>query len=200
MSDVTVSAAQKARRWPLYASLFLNVVLITVLAVGAWRIHQFRDSVGAGLGAWLPRQIERLLPSDTAAKVKTIREAHADHLKPLFERARSARDAVRKALDTEPLDSAGLKAALLSMREADSAVAAATADVIVEIAETLSPAERQLVREKARDFRKHPRRPGRGGDDRRGGPGGSEEGPSEGPPPGEMAPPPEEPAPPPPTP
>ncbi len=170
MSESTLAPAQKPRRWPLYASLFLNVVLITVIAAGAWRIHQVRDAIG-GVGGWLPRQIERVLPGETAAKVRAIREAHAAAFRPLFETARAAREAVRKALDTEPLDAAGLKAALLSMREADGAIAALTADVIVEIAGMLSPAERQLVREKARDFRKHPKRGGRGPegrDERRG--------------------------------
>lgn len=196
MSEATTVPVHKPRRWPLYASLFINVVLITVLALGAWKVLQFRRGFEDGpMGGWLPRQIERVLPSESASRVRAIREAHAGEFKPLFENARSARSAVRKALDTEPLDSAGLKAALLAMREADSAIAAATAGVIVEIAGTLSPAERQLVREKARDFRKHPRRSGRGSGERRDGRSGEE-----GPPPGEMAPPPEDSAPPLPTP
>lgn len=168
MSDVNAVTTQKPRRWPLYASLFLNVVLITVLAIGAWRIHQARDAFGAGLGAWLPRQIERVLPDETAARVKAIRERHAAEFKPLFENARAARDAVRKALDSEPFDQAGLKTALAAMREADAAVAEKTADVIVEIAATLSPAERQLVREKAKELRMRPGKGPRGAGRERG--------------------------------
>lgn len=156
---------QAPRRWPLYVSLFLNVVLITVLVVGAWRIHQVREGFGGpALGGWLPRQVERVLPAEAAARVRAIREARADEVRALFRTARAARDDVRQAFNAEPLDAAALTAALTAMREADGALSAATAGMIVEIAATLSPAERQLVRENAREFRKRPGRgPGREG-------------------------------------
>ncbi len=192
MSEVNAVTAPKARRWPLYTSLFLNVVLITVLALGAWRVHEAREAFGGGaMGGWLPRQVERVLPAESAAKVRAIREAHAGEFRPLFEASRNAREAVRLALDTEPLDTAALKAALLSMREADGAIATATADVMVEIASALSPAERQLVREKARELRKRP--PGRERDGRGRGREMRGEGP---PPPGDLPPPDEMPPPP----
>lgn len=209
MSQTTLPPAQMPRRWPLYASLFLNVVLITVLAFGAWHIHEarggreprdsFRDYAVSG---WLPRQVERVLPAESATKVRAIREAHAAKIVPLFKASRDARDAVRHALGAEPFDTAALKAALLSMREADGAIATATAEMIVEIASTLSPAERQLVREKARELRKRP--PGRERDGRGRGREMRGEGPpppGDLPPPDEMPPPPEGPdGPPPPTP
>lgn len=196
MSETVIIPPRKPRRWPLYASLFLNVILLTVLALGAWRIQQFRDGIGGELGAWLPRQIERALPADAAAKVKAIRVSHAAEFKPLFQAARSARNAVRKALDTEPFDAAALKAALGSMRDADAAIAAATANVVVEIASVLSPAERALVREKAKELRKHPGRgrgPGRPGAEGPGpgGPGDMPEPPSGEPPPDGPPPPPD---------
>ena len=201
MSDVTTVPTQKPRRWPLYVSLFLNVVLITVLALGAWKVNQVRRAFEDGpMGAWLPRQIERVLPSETAAKVRKIREAHADKVKELWKAAREARTEMRTALDADPLDSAKLRAAVTAMRDADAALATETGAIIVEMAENLTAAERMLVREKVKDLRKQPRRGKAGKDDHDGGPGPRGEhrdGSPPGPPPGEegMPPPPDGPPP-----
>lgn len=159
MSDVTSVSPQKPRRWPLYASLFLNVVLITVLALGAWKFSQVRRHwEDAPMGAWLPREIERVLPNETAAKVAKIREAHADTVKALWKAAREARAAMRSALEADPLDVAALRKAVTDMRDADAALATETGAIIVEMAENLTAAERMLVREKVKDLRKQPRR------------------------------------------
>ncbi len=183
MSDVTTVAVQKPRRWPLYVSLFLNVVLITVIVLGMWRIHQFRrDFEGGPMGGWLPGQIERVLPSETAAKVKAIREAHADKVRQLWKAAREARAAMRQALDADPLDVAALKAAVTATRDADAALATETGAIIVEMAENLTATERMLVREKIKDLRKQPRRSKPGKDGRMDGPGPGGEHP-DGPPP-----------------
>lgn len=163
MSDVTNPPVQKPRRWPLYVSLFLNVVLITVLALGAWKVHQVRRAFDDGpMGGWMPRQIERVLPAETAAKVKAIREAHADKVRELWKAARAARAAMRDALDADPLDVAALKAAVTAARDADAALATETGAIVVEMAENLTAAERMLVREKVKDLRERPRRRDRG--------------------------------------
>ncbi|MFT3809218.1 MAG: periplasmic heavy metal sensor [Micropepsaceae bacterium] len=199
MSDVTTVPAQKPRRWPFYVSLFLNVVLITVLVLGMWRIHQFRrDFEGGPMGGWLPAQIERVLPGETAAKVKKIREAHADKVKALWKAAREARGAMRQALDADPLDVAALKAAVTATRDADAALATETGAIIVEMAENLTAAERMLVREKVKDLRKQPRRGKAGKDGRDDGPGPRGErrdGPPPGPPEDGLMPPPDAPPP-----
>ncbi len=169
MSDADVIVRPR-RRWPLYASLFLNVVLLTALALGAWRVAQFRNAMAdGGMGMWLPRQIERSLPEGAREKVRTIRDAHAPTLRPLFQAARQARDAVRMAVEAEPFDAAQLRAAVLAMRDADSAVAAETGEMMIEIATVLTPDERRQVRQALRD-----RRPGRAGrgPGERGGPDG----------------------------
>lgn len=190
MTDTPTPAPGKPRRWPLYVSLFLNVVLVTVLAFGAWRIHQFRETFGAeALGPWMPRQVERVLPPQARDKVVAIRKAHADAFRPLFEKARAARREVRQALEAEPFVPGRLGDALRTMREADSAVAEATAGIIVEIATVLTPEERAMVRKAMRE-RRGPR-----GDRGPGGPGGLPDEQPDGPPPG---PPPAEPPPPPP--
>lgn len=190
MTDTPTPAPGKPRRWPLYVSLFLNVVLVTVLAFGAWRIHQFRETFGAeALGPWMPRQVERVLPPQARDKVVAIRKAHADAFRPLFEKARTARREVRRALEAEPFVPGQLADALRAMREADAAVAEATAGVIVEIAAVLTPEERAMVRKAMRD------RHGARGDRGPGGPGGLPDEQPDGPPPG---PPPAEPPPPPP--
>lgn len=194
MTDSTVIVRPR-RRWPLYASLFLNVVLLTVLVLGAWRIHQFRNAMAdGGMGLWLPRQIERSLPEGPREKVRTIREAHAPTLRPLFLAAGKARDAVREAVDAEPFDAAKLRAALKTMRESDAAVAEATGEMIIEIATVLTPEERGRVRQALRD-----RRPGKPGRERSGpgGPPPGEDGPDGFPPPpeGEGLPPPPPPGP-----
>lgn len=190
MTDTPTPAPGKPRRWPLYVSLFLNVVLVTVLAFGAWRIHQFRETFGAeALGPWMPRQVERVLPPEARDKVVAIRKAHADAFRPLFEKARAARREVRQALEAEPFVPGRLGDALRTMREADSAVAEATAGIIVEIATVLTPEERAMVRKAMRE-RRGPR-----GDRGPGGPGGLPDEQPDGPPPG---PPPAEPPPPPP--
>lgn len=185
MSEVVI---QRPRRWPLYLSLFLNVVLIAFIVAAGWKIRQARETFG-GLGPWMPNQIEKVLPRDAAEKVRKIRLSHAAEFRPLFEAVRTSREAVRKQLDAEPFDPQALKAALVTMREADSAITDATVDVIVEIAAALTPAERALVREKARDFKRGPRREGRGapppGDPPIGIPPGEMPPPPEGPPPGE---------------
>lgn len=121
------------------------------------------------MGAWMPRQIERVLPSETAAKVRKIREAHAEKVRSLWRAAREARGAMRAALDADPLDVAALRAAVTATRDADAALATETGAIIVEMAENLTAAERMLVREKIKDLRKQPRRV-KGGDDRNGPP------------------------------
>ena len=180
MSDIPTSPARKPRRWPLYVSLFVNVVLITILAITAWRIYQVRQpSAADGIGPWMPRQVERVLPAEARAKVARIREAHRDEFRPLFENARESRNAVRQALAQEPFEAEKLSAALRAMREADAAIAVATAGVVVEIATVLSPEERMLVRKSIRERRGGPR-----GDRVPGGPPPGEPPPGEGPPPG----------------
>lgn len=186
MSDIPTSQARKPHRWPLYVSLFVNVVLITVLAITAWRIHQVRQTFAAdGIGPWMPRQVERVLPAEARAKVARIREAHSGEFRPLFENARESRKAVRQALAQEPFEADRLSAALRAMREADAAIAVATAGVIVEIATVLTPEERKLVRKSIRERRDGPR-----GDRDPGGPPRDAPRPGEGPPPGAEEPPP----------
>lgn len=188
MTDTPTPAPGKPRRWPLYVSLFLNVVLVTVLAFGAWRIHQFRETFGAeALGPWMPRQVERVLPPQARDKVVAIRKAHADAFRPLFEKARAARREVRQALEAEPFVPGRLGDALRTMREADSAVAEATAGMIVEIATVLTPEERAMVRKAMRE-RRGPR--GDFGPGEPGGPGAPPQEPPAGPPPAEPPPPP----------
>lgn len=170
---MTEVVTQRTRRWPLYVSLFLNVVLIAFIVAAGWKFRQAREAFG-GIGPWMPNQIEKVLPREAAEKVRKIRMSHAGEFRPLFEAVRTSREAVRKQIDAEPFDAVALKAALVQMRAADNAVADATLDVIVEIAAALTPAERALVREKAKDFKRGPRRGERAGPP-----------PPDGPPPGE---------------
>jgi uncharacterized membrane protein len=157
-------AVPRRNRWPFYLSLFLNVVLLTAIVLGAWRVMQWRD-VPMGMGPWMPRQVERALPEGAREKVKAIREAHAGEFKPLFDGVRQAREGIRNALDAEPFSADALRTALAGMRRADEAVAEATADVIVEIASALTPEERKQVREAFREKMKDRRKDRRGPDD-----------------------------------
>ncbi|MCC6919929.1 MAG: periplasmic heavy metal sensor [Alphaproteobacteria bacterium] len=193
MSDTATPAARPSRRWPLYLSLFLNVVLLTALGFFVARVMEWRDGP-MGMGPWMPGQVENALPEDARAKVREIRKAHADELKPLFDNVRTAREGIRTAMDAEPFSADGLSAALAAMRRADQAVAEVTAKVIVEMASALTPDERRQVRDNFRDRMKERRH----GKDR----GGDRDcpGPGDGPPPpdGALPPPPPGEAPPPP--
>ncbi len=164
MSETTTLPPRPARRWPLYLSLFLNVVLLTALAFFVARVMEWRDGP-MGMGPWMPGQVENALPEDARAKVREIRKAHADELKPLFDGVRVAREGIRKAMDAEPFSAEGLSGALAEMRRADQAVAEVTAKVIVEMASALTPEERRQVRDNFRERMKE-RRHGkdRGGD------------------------------------
>jgi uncharacterized membrane protein len=142
---------RRPRRWPLYASLFLNVVLITAIAAGAWRVAQWRDGPRMA-GPWMPRQIEQILPDASREKVREIRKARQGEMRPLFATARQARDVLRTTIDAEPFDPAAMRAALAGVREADSAIATAAGDMMVEIATVLTPEERRLVRDKVREL------------------------------------------------
>lgn len=166
MSDAIAPRPSRSR-WPFYLSLFLNIVLVTVIVLGAWRVMQWRDGpMAMGMGPWMPRQVERALPEGAREKVKAIREAHAGEFKPLFDAVRSARDGIRTAIDAEPFSADALSSALAEMRRADNALSETTAKVIVEIASVLTPEERKQVREVFRDKL----RKGRRGDDRPPGP------------------------------
>ena len=139
------------RRWPLYASLFLNVVLLTAIALGAWKVAQWRDGPRMA-GPWMPRQIEEILPADSRAKVRDIRKSRQTEMRTLFRSARDARDAFRDAIEVEPFDAAVLRTALGRVREADNAIATAAGDMMIEIASVLTPEERRLVRDKVREM------------------------------------------------
>lgn len=154
------SVQRPPRRWPFYVSLFLNGVLVATLAFGLIAIKRFRDRAET-MGAWMPRQIERVLPEGSRGKVEAIREKHRDEFRPLFRATRDAREALAKALETEPFDAEAARAAFAKVREADAALAQATSEVMVEIASALTPEERKLVRDAAR--RHGPRGRGKGG-------------------------------------
>lgn len=152
MSDASTSYSRPPRRWPFYVSLFINGVLIAALAFGLWQMWHFREmmrSTGGPPGLWMPRQIERLLPEESRKKVEAIRTKHKDEFKPLFAASRTARDNLFKAFDAEPFDAAQMQAALTAVRQADSAIAEATGQVMLEIATSLTPEERKLVRDAA---------------------------------------------------
>lgn len=163
MSEAS-TVTPRTSRWPFYLSLFLNVVLVTVIVVGAWRFKQFHDGpMAMGMGPWLPRQVESALPEAAREKVKAIREERKDEFRPLFDAVREAREGIRTAMDAEPFSPDALGAALATMRQADQAVSELTAKVIVEIATVLTPEERKQVREafrkKMKDHRKGPHGP-----------------------------------------
>lgn len=148
MSDLPPAPA-KSRRWALYVSLFVNVALLTALALGAWRVSEFRDRMaGAPAAPWMPRQIERALPEDSRGKVRAIREAHHGELRDLVHAVRRTREDVRAAFDAEPFDADALRGALEAMRKADDALAVKTGALTVEIAAALTPEERAMVRER----------------------------------------------------
>lgn len=161
MSEVSAVQARRGR-WPFYLSLFLNIVLVTVIVLGAWRVMQWRDGpIGMGMGLWMPRQVEHALPEGARQKVKAIREAHADEFKTLFGGVREAREGIRTAIDAEPFSAEALRSALAEMRRADNALADTTSKMVVEIASVLTPEERKQVRDA---FRENMRKGRRGGD------------------------------------
>lgn len=177
MSDVTVSP-RRPRRWPLYASLFLNVVLITVIAIGAWDVMKFRERVALGVGPWLPRQIERALPDEAKEKVRPIFDANRDGFRELFRSARRSHEAVRTALEAEPFSPDALREALQAKTQAELALSNKSADIVLEIVSVLTPEERKQVRDAIREHK-----PRKGKDRDRDG----EQGPPPPPPPPEHA-------------
>lgn len=141
---------RRPRRWPLYLSLFLNVVLIAAIAFGAWQLSKWRDRLGP-MSGWMPREVERVLPEASREKVKVVREKYRGTFQPLFAAGRDARDKLTAVLAAEPFDPAAARAAFAAVRQADAALAEATSEVMVEIASVLTPEERKLVRDAAHE-------------------------------------------------
>jgi periplasmic protein CpxP/Spy len=99
------------------------------------------------------------LTEDQKAKIKEIREADKDSLKPAIEQVRTAREALQSALLANPENTADIQAKATTLGNAQSALTVRRALQEAKINEVLTPAQRTIL-DASRKERQQLRHPG----------------------------------------
>ena len=139
----------------LFVSLALNLFIGGAM-VGRWGWHGgYHEGGGRHWGAkfWLGRA----LGEEAAPKVEKLWEAHRAQLQPLRTEAKQAREAIHATLAADPFDAEAYTAALDASLEKRTAIRASHHAFMIELATTLSPAQRAKLAEFAthRRWRHH---------------------------------------------
>jgi len=101
--------------------------------------------MGGGFGA-----VMRDLTDAQRAQVKTIRERHADQIRPLAERAQAARDALNTAVLAA--NTGNLQALSIEIGSAETELAFAQGQIQAEIFAVLTPEQKQKVAEQRKEM------------------------------------------------
>ena len=143
----------RARNVLMVMSLALNVGLIAMILVGIGRVG---PAFIAQPGVMAPAQIARALPASERGKVLDVMAEHRDALQARRQAARRARlDAFR--IFAAPTYLPGdFSRALDEVRAADAALEEEAAAQQRDVANVLTPAERQRIAERVRDRRAGP--------------------------------------------
>ena len=147
MTETGASAPARRQnpRWlwgGLLVSLALNLLLIGLIAGGAWR--RFRvDDFSSGT-AQAARFVHRL-PSERREQIRSAVREQLDRLRELRRAARVVRDGATKALAAEPFDLAAYTAAQDRLVAADAEIRAQGAKILTATANLLSTEERRAL-------------------------------------------------------
>lgn len=135
-------------KWPLIASLILNLFLIGGVASGAYHLFWSDKAPLAGKGGLhsLRFAADKLSTERQNEFNKILRDTR-QAARPLIDSAKDARTEVRTLLAATNFDRTAINTALAHVREADTALRIRTEESLVNFAESLSPEERQKLAE-----------------------------------------------------
>jgi uncharacterized membrane protein len=167
MSETTGTPAiaaepRRAPRWlkfGLIASLALNLLLIGLIAGGAW-VHRRFD--GTGSATVQAARYVRGLPGDRRSAIREAMRAEIDKMRGLRRDVRAERDAARAVLAATPFDKAAYAAAQQKLLEKELLLRQQGTHMLVETVGMLTPEERQgLAKVEARREQRWRRRSSR---------------------------------------
>lgn len=144
--DTPATGAPRRRRWPkilLIASLVLNALLIGVVIRGIWAVRANVALGGGGIEGALPAFVATL-PAERRDELR--RSGTPDRpgaLRPLRAEIRRARIEVSRAFVADPFDKPAFIAAQQRLSEAENRFRAALQQVLPEIGERMTAAERR---------------------------------------------------------
>jgi len=145
MSDPVPAA--KPSNVALIASLCLNLILIGVIAMGAWRAYQAPPPPPMEPDGFFPMHALMRLAPDKADAIHKILDAHRDRLRALHEAAMKARADAHAEIADPNFNQAKFDAALVRVQVADQAFESELLKMISECVAQLSPEERKAVAE-----------------------------------------------------
>lgn len=135
-------------KWPLIASLILNLFLIGGVASGAYHLFWSDKAPLAGKGGLHSlRFAADKLSAERQNEFHQILHDTRQAARPLIDSAKEARTEVRTLLAATNFDRTAINTALAHVREADTALRIRTEESLVNFAESLSPEERQKLAE-----------------------------------------------------
>jgi uncharacterized membrane protein len=152
---------QRSSNVALIVSLCINLILVGLIAMGAFRVFHHGPMFGGGhgRGGSAPHALMHLVPAETD-KIKNVIAAHRDRIQQLRNEAMAARQDVRGVFAAPDFNQKAFDQSLERMRGADAALEAEEMKVVSEGVATLTPDERRAAAEwvKAhKDFGMHRR-------------------------------------------
>lgn len=147
-----MSAMTPGLRWFLLGSLALNVTLGAALALPyvapgfygrqAGQEHRTRGWRDPVPSIW---RVRRLLGEERSELVKSVMQAHRPRIRETFPAMRAARAEVRRQMQAEPIDGEALRRAFAELRARDAATSAAVQEMLADLMQQLTPAERTRI-------------------------------------------------------
>ena len=150
-TPATDAVPRKGRRWlkiGLLASLALNLLLVGILAGGAW-VHRRFD--GTGTATVQAARYVRGLPDERRQAIRGAMRDEIEKMRALRRDVRAAREAARQLLVADPFDKAAYAGAQQALLEKELLLRRQGTHMLVETVGMFTPEERQgLARAEAR--------------------------------------------------
>ena len=139
---------QRGSNVALIVSLCINLILVGLIAMGAFRVfhHGLLFGGGHGRDGSVPHALAHLIPAETD-KIKNVVAAHQDRIILLRGEAKAARQEVRDVFAAPDFNRKAFDQALERMRNADAALETEEMKVVSESVATLTPDERRAAAE-----------------------------------------------------
>ena len=139
---------QRKSNLALIVSLCVNLILVGVIAMGAFRVFHHGPMFGGehGRDGSVPRALAHLIPAETD-KIKNVIAAHRDSITLLRGEAKAARQEVRSAFAAPDFNLKAFDQSLERMRVADTALETEEMKGVSESVATLTPDERHAAAE-----------------------------------------------------
>jgi uncharacterized membrane protein len=145
---------QRKSNLALIVSLCINLILVGLIAMGAFRVfhHGLMFGGGHGRDGSVPHALAHLIPAETD-KIKNVIAAHRDRIQQLRNEAMAARQDVRSAFAAPDFNRKTFDQSLERMRVADTALETEEMKIVSESVATLTPDERRAAAEWAKAHR-----------------------------------------------